>query len=125
MKAEDFKKTTLSVLLPNGEGDLREFLASKYYERFGTDELIIALNSWKMDEARLIWNSIRNNPKPTLTQSEFKEWFFELEKQKPKDMDDSRWAYSMIAMASMMGPPVIEDTDEFIAKPLFTDESTS
>jgi hypothetical protein len=28
----------------------------------------------------------------------------------------------MISMGSIMGPPVIEDTDEFLAKPLFTDE---
>lgn len=49
----------------------------------------------------------------------------ELDKLKPKGIDDSKWAYSMIAMGSMMGPPVVEDTDEFLAKPLFSDEQVA
>ncbi len=125
MKEEDFKKTSRSVLLPNGSRDLREWLASKYYERFGTDELIIALNSGNRKEAKVMWDEVRNNPNPTLTQSEFKEWFLELDKKRPSGVEDSKWAYSMIAMGSMMGPPVIEDTDEFLAKPLFADESAT
>ena len=84
MKQSDFKRTSLSILLPNGSDDLREWLASKYYERFGTDELIVALNSGDRKKAKVIWDEIRNNTSPTLTQSEFKKWFMALDKMRPE-----------------------------------------
>lgn len=118
MKAKDFKRTKLSVELPP-KHSIGDWIASKYYERFGTDEFIQMVNKRDKEACTLWWNKNIRRADTTLTVEEFKEWFLALAKKRPKDFDKEQFARVMIQTAYILQPAVAEQ------KPLYTEESMS
>ena len=104
-----YKATTKKVNLPR-KCSVEDWILARYWERFGTDEFIDLVNEGEADKYKEYWKrEVTEKEGWVISHDEFKEWFYEVHKRRPKRFKLDFFIMTMINAAVVVWPKLKED----------------